>query len=1122
MARRIGRLGKKAYKFNYELKIHSITLEVAHVNFCPRQLSLSFTRRGKRLHTKFVKWEASISTPCRGVVIFPEPENLKSIVTLYRGQRDNNYEKKEWDIAVIELTRTGKRKVMGKNSINMVDFMGDASGVSQDLLVKLKPTSKKIKLIEVDANLFSRFEKSGNSNDFDMKSLTSMMSISQLSCISDLDDNDLDDLDIDLKNLDENAFDDEITIERISPKMFSPPNFINTDNLLHWCQEATEGYPSVSVRNFTTCWRNGLAFAAIIHKFHPNLIDFDSLNPQDVIRNCKISFDIGASLGVPKIIKPEQMDQWLVPDRLAVTAYVYQLYIKFDPTVHEHIESHEVTLLEANMDKSLIPPELIVDSPNVELAPDYRFDTETNNYNLTNEEMSFQRSISVDRSYEEEEGALKKREKVQFRSVRRLHSEDPPQKTENVLNEDTKRRVHEFLNGHGPKEKSLTDRANKQELLRIQAKELLNGRTSPNALRRSNRNSPIAGRKSAPTPSKFQIAQNGNNSSDSNTDKERDANAKKPVCLTTSLELQFRDAVGNDQFDLADNSLFKIANNAFSEDQSSASFNNKETVPIETLVNTNVKSDEPLPIELIKLVSLSNNTDQNTISREQTELEHNNEQPYEKEFIASSYKTLSSTESNVTSDANSVSSPETKKLIKRLTTNKIKSEKNYIPENHQDNNNTQPDIQPFLDSSLTKVPPDVSDSPQASPPRLLTSFKKGFRSSLSKTGLKSLTMSNNSKEEYAKQMDDSKKLEKKARIKSKRRNQRVRKAPVKPTSTEPTLILKKVVSANALDDLPDDSNIFQPFEEFNSAVNSLNLDNKEDSYNEYNCSLSPSRHPLTSSLPNLDDLLNNDYNSGDNNSENDNPKINLQNSDVEARVLCFENLSPNSSSSSDRLMDSYDNYKTTHLSGHEPVSKKQPFLPEYSKNDKNARDNEKSTETDYLAHNLKKLCTMQISLEANLKSLDEQIRMNEKNEVLDQQLATKRYKVVDQQIFCDNRHFELITISETKDLEVKEQLLRKEYENKIKIDVSLKSKEQLWEEEILWKDIQELLEKRRDEEDKINQIILKTTASDATNSKNNVRKPANSNVYVSKKQDRGKAEGSSWGELFGKIYNNLV
>lgn len=51
----------------------------------------------------------------------------------------------------------------------------------------------------------------------------------------------------------------------------APPALVSSSqSLLEWCQEVTAGYRGVRVTNFTTSWRNGLAFCAILHRFYPD------------------------------------------------------------------------------------------------------------------------------------------------------------------------------------------------------------------------------------------------------------------------------------------------------------------------------------------------------------------------------------------------------------------------------------------------------------------------------------------------------------------------------------------------------------------------------------------------------------------------------------------------------------------------------------------------------------------------------------------------------------------------------------------------------------------------------------------------------------------------------------
>uniref|UniRef100_UPI0037E88EB3 EH domain-binding protein 1 isoform X7 n=1 Tax=Semicossyphus pulcher TaxID=241346 RepID=UPI0037E88EB3 len=70
-----------------------------------------------------------------------------------------------------------------------------------------------------------------------------------------------------------------------SPILGGKPNA--SQSLLAWCREVTKNYRGVKITNFTTSWRNGLAFCALLHHFRPDTIDYKSLNPQDIKENNK-------------------------------------------------------------------------------------------------------------------------------------------------------------------------------------------------------------------------------------------------------------------------------------------------------------------------------------------------------------------------------------------------------------------------------------------------------------------------------------------------------------------------------------------------------------------------------------------------------------------------------------------------------------------------------------------------------------------------------------------------------------------------------------------------------------------------------------------------------------------
>ncbi|CAD5231758.1 unnamed protein product [Bursaphelenchus xylophilus] len=127
--------------------------------------------------------------------------------------------------------------------------------------------------------------------------------------------------------------------------------FEDTDNqetrqakeaLLLWCQMQTADYKNVNVRNFTTSWRDGLAFNALIHKHRPDLIDFDKLQKSNAIHNLKNAFDVAENhLGLLRFLDPEDVNVEQ-PDEKSIITYVVTFYHYFNKVKQEEIQGKRI------------------------------------------------------------------------------------------------------------------------------------------------------------------------------------------------------------------------------------------------------------------------------------------------------------------------------------------------------------------------------------------------------------------------------------------------------------------------------------------------------------------------------------------------------------------------------------------------------------------------------------------------------------------------------------------------------------------------------------------------------------------------------------------------------------
>ncbi|XP_032138738.1 EH domain-binding protein 1-like protein 1 isoform X11 [Sapajus apella] len=349
--KRLQRVGKRAAKFQFVACYHELVLECTK-KWQPDKLVVVWTRRNRRICSKAHSWQPGIQNPYRGTVVWMVPENVDISVTLYRDPHVDQYEAKEWTF-IIENESKGQRKVLATAEVDLARHAGPVPA-QVPLKLRLKPKSVKVVHAELSLTLSGVLLREGRATDDDMQSLASLMSVkpSDVGNLDDFAESDEDeahgpaapeararipqsDPSRELKTLCEEeeegrgrpqqAVASPSSAEDTSSAPAPPTLVSSSHSLLEWCQEVTAGYRGVRITNFTTSWRNGLAFCAILHRFYPDKIDYASLDPLNIKQNNKQAFDGFAALGVSRLLEPADMVLLSVPDKLIVMTYLCQI-----------------------------------------------------------------------------------------------------------------------------------------------------------------------------------------------------------------------------------------------------------------------------------------------------------------------------------------------------------------------------------------------------------------------------------------------------------------------------------------------------------------------------------------------------------------------------------------------------------------------------------------------------------------------------------------------------------------------------------------------------------------------------------------------------------------------------
>ncbi|CAF3292012.1 unnamed protein product [Rotaria socialis] len=111
--------------------------------------------------------------------------------------------------------------------------------------------------------------------------------------------------------------------------------------LLSWCQQQTKGYKGVAIKDFTHSWQDGLAFNALIHKFRPDLFNYDGILQETSAKNLEHAFSIAKN--VYKIDRYLDVEDVLseYPDKKSILMYIMCMFQQMPTTQIVIIDNEE-------------------------------------------------------------------------------------------------------------------------------------------------------------------------------------------------------------------------------------------------------------------------------------------------------------------------------------------------------------------------------------------------------------------------------------------------------------------------------------------------------------------------------------------------------------------------------------------------------------------------------------------------------------------------------------------------------------------------------------------------------------------------------------------------------------
>jgi len=102
--------------------------------------------------------------------------------------------------------------------------------------------------------------------------------------------------------------------------------------LFIWAQNAVAQGCDIIISDFTTSWKNGLAFCGLLNHFNPGCEELREPQAYKILDNLRLAFRFAEEkFEVPKLLEPSDVSE--DPDEISLIIYVSLLFWKLETSV---------------------------------------------------------------------------------------------------------------------------------------------------------------------------------------------------------------------------------------------------------------------------------------------------------------------------------------------------------------------------------------------------------------------------------------------------------------------------------------------------------------------------------------------------------------------------------------------------------------------------------------------------------------------------------------------------------------------------------------------------------------------------------------------------------------------